>query len=266
MLSGNGFVSASHLASHVAASTASQFQTQFVSSVVAGAKIAGHHLQSSLSATLTDPTNSSASGVVAYTLSKAAHGTSNTNFNVSVTGATANSTFDVAIGGIVVGHIATDANGAGSLALASSPTGSQQALPMNFPTTVDANSVITVGTLTGTLTSTQLSHKTSLTAQLTDSSGSGSGHATFKSNTESGKSDLNVSVRGLAPNSTVDVTIGGTVVGQITTNSRGAGRLRLKNLSTSVSDNSTISIGSLSGAFSTSSSGDSDSDSDSDSD
>jgi len=260
MLSGNGLLTASHLASHAAAGAESQ--TQFVSSLLAGAKLAGHHLQTSLSATLTDPTNSGAFGTVTYMVSKASHGTSNTNFNVNVTGATANSTLNVAIGGVVVGQIATDASGAGSLALASNPTGTQQALPANFPTTISADSVITVGTLTGTLASTRDSHKTELTAQLTDSSGNGAGHVTFKSNMENGKTRLTVSVTGLPANSTVDVTIGGTVVGQITTNNRGSGRLRVKNLSAPVDAGSTISVGTLSGTFSTASSGDSDFDSD----
>ncbi len=260
MLSGNGLVTASHLASHAAA--AMQSQTQFVSSVVAGAKLAGQHLQTSLSAILTDPANSAASGTVTYMVLKASHGTSSTNFNVNVTGAMANSTLNVAIGGVVVGHIATDASGAGSLALASNPTGTQQALPANFPTTISANSAITVGTLTGTLGSARVSHKTELTAQLTGSTGSGAGHATFKSNMENGKSSLTVSVTGLPANSTVNVTVGGTVVGQITTNGRGSGRLRLKNLSATVDAGSTITVGTLSGTFSTASSGDTDSDSD----
>jgi hypothetical protein len=250
------------LASHAATSASSQFPTQFVSSVIAGLKEAAHHLQTSLSATLTDPTNSSASGLAVYTLSKASHGTSLTNFNVSVTGATANSTLDVAIGGTVIGQIKTDANGAGSLALSSNPTSAQQGLPANFPMTVSANSVVTVGTLTGTLATAPVSHKTDLTAQLSDSSGKGVGHAVFKSNTRSGHTELTLSVTGLPANSTVDVKIGGTVVGQITTNSRGSGRLRLKNLSTTVNAGSTISVGTLSGTFATASPGDSDSDGD----
>ena len=262
MLSGNGLITAAHLSTHAVASAASQLQSQFVSSVIAGAKAAGHHLQTSLSAMLTDATNSSASGTVTFTLSKASHGTSTTNFNVDVTGATANSTLNVAIGGVVVGQISTDATGAGSLALASNPTGTQQALPGNFPTSVSANSVVTVGTLTGTLASTRVSHKTELTAQLMDSSGNGSGRSVFESNTESGRTELAVSVTGLPANSTVDVTVGGTVVGQITTNSRGSGRLRLKNLSATVNAGSTISVGTLSGTFATASSHDFDSDGD----
>jgi hypothetical protein len=261
MLSGNGLVTASHLASQAAASAASHFPTQFVSSVIAGAKL-GHHLQTSLSATLTDPADSNATGTVTYAVSRPFHGMSNTNFNVTVKGATANSTLNVSVGGVVVGQIATDANGAGSLALASHPSGTQQVLPSNFPTTISPDAVVGVGTLSGTLASTHLNHKLSLTAQLTDSSGKDVGHAVFKSNTESGKTDLTVSVRGMAANSTLDVTIGGTVVGQITTNGRGAGRVRVNNLSTTVDAGSTISVGTLSGTFSTKTSDDSDSDSD----
>jgi len=266
MLSGNGLVSATPLAAHTAAGAANQSTSQFVSSVIAGLKAshAGHHLQTSLSATLTDPTNSSVTGTVTYLLSKASHhGTPIANFNVSVSGAAANSTLDVAIGGVTVGQIMTDVNGAGSLALSSNPSGSQQALPANFPTTVSSDSVVTVGTLSGTLAT--MPHRTMLTAQLTGSTGTETGTATFRSNTEHGKTNLSVSLTGLQANSTLDVTIGGTVVGQVTTNRRGEGRLRLKNLSTTVNTGSTITVGTLSGTFATSSSNDGD-DSDFDSD
>src|SRR4051794_12881121 len=161
MLSANGLVSASHLASHAAAAAASQ--AQYLSSTVAGASLANLacHAQTSLSTTLADPANSSASGTVTYTLSRgSSHGNPTTNLNVSVSGTTANATLNVAIDGVQIGQINTDASGAGSLALSSNPTGNQQALPANFPTDVSADSVITVGTLTGSLASTHVSHET----------------------------------------------------------------------------------------------------------
>ena len=41
--------------------------------------------------------------------------------------------------------------GAGSLVLSSNPTGTEQALPLDFPTNLSPGSTLTVGTLTGTL-------------------------------------------------------------------------------------------------------------------
>jgi hypothetical protein len=258
MLSASGISSISHLAAHSAAIATSQGHVENVSSTVAGAS-SSHvecHAQTSLSATLADPANSSATGTVTYSLTKtSSKGTNATNFKVSVSGATANSTLDVAINGIVVGQIATDGTGAGSLILSSTPTGTQQQLPTNFPATVSADSIVTVGTLSGTLGSMHVSHKMTLIAQLTDSTGSGTGTATFKSNTESGKTRLSLSVTGLAANSTLDVMIGGTVVGQITTNSSGTGMVKFKNPTTVVTSGSTITVGTLSGTFATGSSG-----------
>jgi len=255
MLSANGAASMSHLAAHSAAIAAGQGHVQRVSSPVAGAS--SHvecRAQTSLSATLTDPANSSATGTVTFSKTSS-KGTKATNFNISVSGAAANSTLGVAIDGVVVGQISTDGSGAGSLVLSSNPTGTQQQLPTNFPATVSADSVVTVGSLSGTLASTHVSHKTTLTSQLTDSTGSGTGTATFNSNTENGKTRLSLSVTGLAANTTLDVTIGGTVVGQVTTNSSGAGMVKFKNPTTTVTSGSTITVGTLSGTFATSSSG-----------
>jgi hypothetical protein len=70
-----------------------------------------------------------------------------------VTGAAANSTLDVAIDETVVGQLTTDNTGAGSLVLSSNPSGTEQALPLDFPTNLSAGSTVTVGTLTGTLAS-----------------------------------------------------------------------------------------------------------------
>jgi hypothetical protein len=101
----------------------------------------------SLAASLTDA-NSTATGTANY---QANSTTGETKFAVSVTGAAADSTLDVAINDTVVGQLTTDSTGAGSLELSSSPTGTQQALPLDFPTNINAGSTVTVGTLTGTL-------------------------------------------------------------------------------------------------------------------
>jgi hypothetical protein len=107
---------------------------------------ASHH--TNLSAALTD-TSSSATGTVAYRTGTSA-GTTTTTLTASVTGAAASSTLDVTIGGTIVGQVTTDANGAGTLVLSSNPTGTQQPLPANFPTSITAGTTVTIGTLSGT--------------------------------------------------------------------------------------------------------------------
>jgi hypothetical protein len=99
----------------------------------------------SLAASLTDA-NSSAAGTASYQTNNK---TGETTFAVSVTGAAADSTLDVAIDDTVGGQLTTDSTGAGTLELSSSPTGTQQALPLDFPTNINAGSTVTVGTLTG---------------------------------------------------------------------------------------------------------------------
>ena len=105
----------------------------------------------SLAATLTDSgAASTATGTATYQLNSKS---GDTSFSVSVTGAAANSSLDVAIDDTVVGKLTTDNTGAGSLVLSSNPTGTEQALPLDFPTNLSTGSTVTVGTLTGTLAS-----------------------------------------------------------------------------------------------------------------
>jgi hypothetical protein len=146
--------------------------------------------QTVLTATLSDPNNSAASGTLTYETGSL-FGVSVTLLKVSVTGAAASSTLDVTIGGTggtVVGQIATDTSGAGTLVLSSNPSSSQLPLPSNFPTSITAGTAVSVDTLSGTLAaSTQsgggCSHgggshdegdsaRTILTAGLTDSTNS----------------------------------------------------------------------------------------------
>jgi hypothetical protein len=272
MLSGNGFLHSAHLGAQLAASAGNQSDVQYVSSAIAGAN-ADHHggcgshgtstdgQQTSLTASLTDP-NSAATGTATYSTSTDANGDVTTNFNVSVSGAAANSTLDVAVDGTVVGQLTTDENGAGALALSSNPTGTEQALPADFPASISDGSVVTAGSLSGTL-STSSSQRTSLAATLTDSTGTATASATFKSNTANGKSRLSVSVSGATANSTLDVSIDGTVVGQLTTDSTGAGSLVLSSNPTGtqqafptsftgINSGSTVTVGSLTGTFATS--------------
>lgn len=70
-------------------------------------------------------------------------------FNLQVTGLTAqaNTTVDVVIGGVVVGQIALDASGNGSLILSSDPDEADESLfPSNFPETLAAGATIQIRT------------------------------------------------------------------------------------------------------------------------
>jgi hypothetical protein len=103
--------------------------------------------QTVLTASLTDP-NSGATGTVSYQTGGGCGGTT-TTLSVSITGTAVSSTLSVAIGGTTVGTVTTDSTGAGTLVLSSNPTGNEQALPSNFPTSITSGTTITVGTLSG---------------------------------------------------------------------------------------------------------------------
>ncbi len=232
-----------------------------------------------LTASLTDP-NSSATGTVTYSTDSHC-GQSETELTVSVTGAADNSSLDISIGGTVVGTLMTDSTGAGKLVLSSNPSGTEQSLPTNFPTSIAAGTAITVGSLSGAFaasTSTgdsgddgsggcSHSQGTTLSASLADPTGSDTGTATLTTKTYDGTTTtkLTVSVTGAADGASLDVVIDGTTVGTLATDSTGAGTLVLSSNPTgteqalppnfpTVSAGSTITVGSLNGTFATSSS------------
>ena len=293
MLAGNGIVPFAHLAHQFEARGATQPPaTQLVSTAVAG-HAASHggrfaslgslaaHRQTSFTATLTDSAGS-ATGTATYK-TQYVDGAIETTFSASISGATANTTFDVAIGDTVVGQITTDDSGAGELLLSSNPTGTELALPDNFPTNIGADTAITIGTLTDMLTADANSnpesggschghaaHQTTLGATLSDADNSAAtGTATYALDSENGVTTFSVSVTGAAAESTLDVSIDDTVVGQLATDSSGAGSLVLSSNSTgtqqplaldfptNISEGSTVTVGTLTGTLATSSSSDS---------
>ncbi len=224
-----------------------------------------------LSATLSDP-NSSATGTVTYQAGSRC-GTTVTQFIVNVTGATADSTLDVAIDGAVVGQLTTDASGNGTLKLSSKDS----TLPDNFPTSIAAGSVVTVGALSGTLAtptssgddsgdgdgggcSHSHSSVTRLTAALADSASSATGTATYFTHTKHDGTTVTkfkITVTGAAANTTFDVAIDGTVVGQITTDDTGAGSLKLSSKAgtlpanfPAVNSGSVVTVGTITGTLS----------------
>lgn len=113
--------------------------------------------RTALETSLTDPDNSAASGTVVYRTSTR-NSVTTTRLSVSVTGAAADSSLDVSIGDVVVGQVATDSTGAGTLVLSSDPGDDESPLPANFPTSIAAGTTVTVGTLSGTLAETYTEH------------------------------------------------------------------------------------------------------------
>lgn len=100
-----------------------------------------------LSAVLSDTTNTAIHGQVKF-FSVTQNGTTDKTFLVTITGAGANASLPVSINGTNVGTLMTNAAGVGSLVLLSA----NNTLPANFPMTVMAGDVVTVGTTTmGTL-------------------------------------------------------------------------------------------------------------------
>lgn len=192
-------------------------------------------------------------------------GVSDTQLTVAVTGSAADSSLSVSIAGTVVGTVATNDSGAGTLVLSSNPQSRQQSLPSDFPTSIASGAALSVGSLSGTLASSNSSSQaTLLSASLTDSSNSSAGGTvTYQSATVNGTTQtvLTVVLSGETADTTYSVSIGGTVVGQVTTNSSGAGSLVLSSnpkgleqplpsgFPSSVASGTAVTVGPLSGTF-----------------
>jgi hypothetical protein len=289
MLAGNSFMPFVFEAHHMGEGSWQQAATQFVSSAVAGqsaahvrggAFFASHSAsdEASFTATLTDSAGT-ATGTATYS-THTSDGEVESAFSVSIAGATANTTFDVTVGNSIVGQLTTDDTGAGSLVLSSNPSGTEQAFPADFPTHIGADTSISIGTLSGTLfadtdTGDADGHggchhssvdNTSLAATLTDSAAASTatGTATYQLKSKSGDTSFTVSVTGVAANSTLDVAIDDTVVGQLTTDNTGAGSLVLSStptgteqalpldFPTNLSTGSTVTVGTLTGTLTSS--------------
>jgi hypothetical protein len=263
-----------------------QFESRIAQSPVA--QFAAHSLTSAISnlsssaathtVLTTQLTDSSGTATGAATYSTGTYdGTTVTKFTVSISGATAATTYDVSVGGVDVGTITTDANGAGKLVLSSNPSSTEQALPADFPT-VTSGTAVSVGTLSGSLATPTnsggcggdhggLSDVTRLTASLTDSSSSATGTVSYKTGTTADGTTVTrfkVTVTGAAASTTLDVSVGGTVVGQITTDTSGNGSLILSSdpknsneqslpsgFPTSITSGTVVTVGTLSGTLGT---------------
>ena len=222
---------------------------QGISSASASAAESG---ETHLTATLASATaGSTATGSVNFE-SETEDGSTQTRFSVSVQGAAASTTLDVAItdaanNKVVVGQITTDASGNGKLVLSSEGGDSSSTLPANFPAVV-AGSIVSVGTdLSGTLATAPAGDhggchhgdsgetegsETRLTAALVDATGASpiTGTAKYKSEQEEDGTTVTsfrVNVQGATAGETLDVAIDGTSVGTITADSSGKGTLFL---------------------------------------
>jgi hypothetical protein len=146
--------------------------------------------------------------------------------NVSVTGAAASSTLNVTVTDngttTTVGTLTTDASGNGHAKFNN--------------VTLAAGDTITVGDLNGTFA------QATFTASLTGATGL-SGSARFSSV----NNRLGLRISGAAASTTYNVTINGTVVDQIITNSRGFGHARLTLSGVTIASGSTISIADTAG-------------------
>jgi len=273
LLAGHSFAAASAFHAPPIVAVASQFQASL-------RNLAGVHSEAAhtvLGAQLSDTTTGATATVTFKT--GTVHDETRTDLKVNVSGAAANSTVDVTLAGVVVGQITTDATGAGSLKLSSNPRNStEQGLPADFPTDVAAGAKINVGDLAGTLSAhgrleygehgQEHAHPritSVLSTPLADATNTaGAGNVAYRTGTLNGAAftELKVNVTGAAPSTTLDVAIDGTVVGQLSTDSTGAGTLVLssnpKNANdqqlpvdfpTTVVAGSTVSVGTATGTL-----------------
>lgn len=235
---------------------------------------AHHGAQTVLTAQLADSESGATGSATFKTYTE--DGETETQFKVSVTGAAADTALDVTVAGVVVGQITTDSSGAGTLKLSSDPKSDEQALPDNFPTAVAADTAVSVGTIAGTLAERTFggggcaggdapTARTQLAARLTDSQSGATATVRYHSITRDDETvtRLAVHVKGAAADSTLDVSIGDVVVGQVATDSTGSGKLVLSsdpqgdeqplpaNFPTDVAADTAVTVGTMTGTLST---------------
>jgi hypothetical protein len=181
----------------------------------------GEGAGASLQATLTGA-SSSATGTAAFNSAE-------NELVVGIQGAAPSTTLPVVIDGTQVATIATDANGNGRLELEGSGL------------TVKAGSTITVGSdLTGTFAAP--TPEVHLFAMLTGTTGA-TGVAVFSS--EGNK--LEVEITGAAANTTYNITIDNTTVGQVTTDASGQAEFHAAGGTLTVNAGSAISVADTTG-------------------
>jgi hypothetical protein len=158
------------------------------------------------------------------------------SLGVRVSGLTASTTYTVQVDGTTVGQVTTNANGKGHVSLS------------NLSGTIAAGSVVTVldptstTVLTGTLAAeSEHPSRQELSATLSGASGT-SGFAAYSANTTTGDNTFRLRVSGLTASTTYTVQVGGTTVGQVTTDASGKGSVSLSNLTATVAAGSVVTV------------------------
>lgn len=184
-----------------------------------------------LVATLTGVTG--ASGEAEF-LPAAASG--QTNFRLQVSGLSASTTYSVLVGGSSVGTVSTDSSGSGSLALSNSSLSVSSGTTVQV-TTSDGSTVALSGTFASP-TSTSTSKP--LSATLTGTTGTGT--AQFTPATSLAANSLSVTVSGLTASTTYGISVGGSNVGSLTTDTSGAGTASLSGITATVASGTTVAV------------------------
>jgi len=229
---------------NIPAAVAANLQGNFRASVTA------------LNAVLTDPADGSVIGSARY-FSATNRNNTNAFFTATVRGAEADTTYDVAIDGEVVGTITTNEDGNGALVFATKARGSAEAFPENFPDALSAGSIVSVGNAAGELESRFAQHdnvdRVHLIGFMRDPDSSLVGGVKYSSVSEDGVTEakLEVNVDGAEANAELAVAIDGITVGTVTTDARGRGRLILSSedgtLPTTVESGAEVTVGSATG-------------------
>jgi len=201
----------------------------------------------SFTASLTDPANASSTASMTVQTGKLL-GVSETVVTITGDVSAAGTSVPVSVNGNVVGNVAIDSSGKGTLIVPTASLGS----------TLSAGLPVMAGTLAGSLTSATptMGHQAGLTATLTDPAG---GTTTANVNVQTAKlfglSETIVTVTGdaSAAGTTVPVTVNGNAVGSVAIGSNGFGILILPtaSITPAITTGGAVSVGGLTGTLAT---------------
>lgn len=153
-------------------------------------------------------------------------------------------TYDILLGGVTIGQITVSAGGVGKVEFSNQPDDVDELpLPVNLPA-ITAGTTVAIGSIASGTFAIQAdsdddsndgpdtdddSQEVELKAALTGATAA-TGKIEFESEVDDGvqESKLNVEIRNATPNTTLDVTVNGVVIGQITTDTNGRGKLKFR--------------------------------------
>jgi len=201
---------------------------------------------SSFTASLADPTNASTTASLTVQTGKLL-GVSETVFTITGDASAVGTSVPVSINGNLVGNVAIDSSGKGTLIV---PTAS-------LGTSLSAGLPVMAGTLTGALASATPTsgHQAGLTAALTDPTGTTTANVNVNTAKLFGVSETIVTVTGdaSAAGTTVPVTVNGAAIGSVAIGSNGFGILIVPTASITppISTGGAVSVGGLTGTLAT---------------